>query len=378
MSAESRDFALIADATRDADTFVRARAVEALPGFQGNRVLELLEVALKDKDPLVVAVAYTAVRKTGRTVAPMLMRLLHSSTNENTRAFAATSLPEMKLPEALIPLRAAALNDTSFQVRAAASSALAKLGDSTGREVLRQTAAGSDAKLKFHALVALCDLGERVYLDALRDTFLNADERLQIDAFAAARTATNCPVRPIVDGLVTSPYSSLRSFAMDAIAANATAADLPLLRSGVGSNDESVRFMAARSLVMLGDASGIPIVETTLRSRNPSLRAAAVKALAAVGDRRSQTWTQVMLQDQSSPVLLAAIEAAVQLKNESATSPLEKLVSAGNFIFSGEAADALVSLSGDAALPFLLETLQSPNSFSRIYAAGAILKLRPQ
>jgi HEAT repeat protein len=227
-------------------------------------------MALEDKDPLVTGVAYLAARKIDRTAVPILMRLLHSSPNENTRISAATFLGETKLPEAVIPLREA-LNDTSFQVRATTSFALVKLGDSAGRGVL--TAAGSDANLKFHAMVALCELGEQAYLDALRDVFLHGDERLQNTAVAAAKTATKCPVRPILESaLVNNPYSSVRSLAMETIAANATAADLPVLRTGAASNDESVRFFAARSLVMLGDASGIPIVESALKSAVHRLR----------------------------------------------------------------------------------------------------------
>ena len=73
---------------------------------------------------------------------------------------------------------------------------------------------------------------------------------------------------------------------------------------------------------------------------------------------------------------LAAIDAVVKLEDDSSVPTIQALLTSENPDWVIEAAaNALISLKGTAALASFEDALASPKSFSRIYAAGGILKL---
>ena len=372
---ELPDLPLIGTALTDSDSWVRMTAADALSHFQNDQVLPLLQRAIQDSDPRVVSVAYASVEKIGSRPTPVLVDALGKASQEATRWSAAGALGAVKATQAMPALRTA-LNDASLKVRTEAAIVLAQFGDRAGQEVLKRAAEVDDLTFKHRAAAALCEIGETGYLKIINDALDWPNERSRSSAIVALGNTSNCPIRPILVRALSNSSGSVRAAAIDVLARIAKRDDIPALRNALGNDYEYVRVKAALTLASLGDLSVITTMENGLSSRDETLRGRSAKTLGELGSAKSTFLIRNLITDPASDVKLAAIDAMVKLKDAGAAAAIED-------VFTSEkrgwviqaAASALISLRGNEALSSFADALESNESFTRIYAAGAILKV---
>lgn len=138
------------------------------------------------------------------------------------------------------------------------------------------------------------------------------------------------------------------------------------------SGDEARAEGAVAALVELG-ADVIPALLDLTRSPDVDSRWWALRTLAQ--SPLSQTeWLVPFLNDPAPEVRQCAALGLAVKPGESATQPLIRLLSDEDGLVGSLAANALVKIGG-AAVPSLIEVIQSGNQSARIYALRALAEI---
>ena len=149
------------DALTDADPYVRAGALLALPRF-GDAVTPQVEAGLKDSTPLVRRAAAAALGRLGVKAAPPLFEALKDSDDMVTEQ-AKQSLLALRVTKADSPIFLALttdkLKDNSKVVRQGAALVLGRFKRDGVTPLLRAVVADPDADVRYMAAYALDDIG---------------------------------------------------------------------------------------------------------------------------------------------------------------------------------------------------------------------------
>lgn len=132
-----------------------------------------------------------------------------------------------------------------------------------------------------------------------------------------------------------------------------------------------VQITAARALGELGTQKAVNPLIDELADDNPAVRQAAADALGRIGDRNAATaLARLAAEDPSPEVRKTASQALHELSDRSVKSILHSL-SPANPGEVNEALNRLIDL-GDAAIPPLIELLNSENQFIRAISAEVL------
>jgi HEAT repeat protein len=151
---------------------------------------------------------------------------------------------------------------------------------------------------------------------------------------------------------------------------------LQSLLNDLTSGDEQRAEEAVPLLIELGETA-IPALLDLTHSSNVDSRWWALRTLAQSPHCRTE-WLVPFLSSDASPEVrqCAALGLAVK-PDESATEPLVHALSDEDGMVASLAANALVKI-GNAAVPSLIETVNSPSQSARIHALRALAEIKDQ
>ncbi|MBA4188823.1 MAG: hypothetical protein C0467_12565 [Planctomycetaceae bacterium] len=258
MAQEKEEWAapLLYEFFNDADAGLRKEAFEY--ATKKNKEIPVLEVALAARYADARKLAVDGLIKKHSKAAQQVLLKAIADVDRDVRLLAVNALVD---DDAKAPLKEAMKSDRA-DIRVRAASALARHGDPTSYEVLKELATAPEPQLKEH-VADWRDAAERALygLGELGDT----------------------QALPHVLPLIESPHSGIRKAAAMAllwIARNDTA---PALRTAMQSSDPEVKFRGALGLAYLGDATVAPLIRSEAGSTvlTPAEQFTAMIALGA-------------------------------------------------------------------------------------------------
>lgn len=292
-----------------------------------------------------------------RTVLPALIAALQDE-NEHVRIRAATALGNIG-PEAqaAVPALLVALGEQSHYVRSHASEALGKMK--------------VQAKYVVPALIAVLQDDD----DHVRFTTVEALGEFGPEAASAAQ--------PLREALLRDTDGNVRWHAAGSLAAVDPEGKiaLPALIEAMKARDANVRRFAAMALGKFGPKAkeAAPLLLAGLKDSNTGARIAAAGALWQV-DRNAKDAVPVLVQvlenDPAIAHLWATTEvAAIGPEAKDAVPALRKLLATSSWPYGAVHALGNIGPDAAAAVPDLLERLESKDGDVRAYAAGALWKI---
>jgi HEAT repeat protein len=310
--------ARIASALRGADPSERT-AIANLLGRAGDAsVMPAITAMLEDA--ATAPAATDALEHLGRSSDDALIAAL--TADDPTRR--AAILPLLRTKQA-IPAVRALLRDDDVEVRARASEALARLGDTASVPLFFEALGDGNVRVAHAAVSAILTLGssetEALTLTAirsgkpavrrhairiagafgfasafepLRDAIDDSDRRVAELAIAGLGAVDDPRVEDVLAKLATSGDDALRSAVMRAAAQRGGATAARLLTKGPSDSSAWVRYYAAQGLGKLG-AHEVPsapeLLIQRLRDPAPQVRIAALEALSRLGS--PEAWEAV-------------------------------------------------------------------------------------
>lgn len=221
------------------------------------------------------------------------------------------------------------------------------------RGTLEQIGSGEDGALKLQALRRLARTGDAQDAARLRDLVQSGAHDVQL-ALEGDGAAAQRLIEPRAAAATPLLARALGSAGPEAV---------PMLRSLLTHPATPVRMEAALSLGKLGATAAIP--ELRAMMRDPEMRAFAAVALARLGDADGEAAVQQLLQ---SPVLDVRVLGAQAYEGRGAGPWVEALMPAlrdPNGVTRIRAAELLVPVAPDAAMPVLLDAAKDSNPVVR-------------
>ncbi len=258
MAQEKEEWAapLLYEFFNDADQGLRKEAFEY--ATKKNKEIPVLEVALTSRYPDARKLAVEGLIKKHSKAAQQVLLKAITDVDREVRLLAVNALVD---DDAKAPLKEAMKSDRA-DIRVRAASALARHGDTSSFEVLKELATAPEPQLKEH-VSDWRDVAERALygLGELGDT----------------------QALPHVLPLIESPHSGIRKAAAMAllwITRNDTAS---ALRTAMQHTDAEVKFRGALGLAYLGDATVAPLIRSEAGSKvlTPAEQFTAMIALGA-------------------------------------------------------------------------------------------------
>lgn len=301
-----------------ADPKLRQEAVRGIRGFEDERVRELLERAISDKDPEVHESALSALASmVDRQSFPQLVKLYDAgSAKDRATILGSVSLDRYELME---PLYRKAIADRLVEPR---RYLIGILRDHVGGWLLPADwllpylvagAKDADAPVRADAAAGLAK-HPRAPADALQALAKDKQPAVRAELLKALVERRSEDVRDIVLGGAGDAEADLRALAAEAIAACAPRADaLAALQGMLKDPAANVRAAAVRQMgrVGSGEKAVLEAAAAALKDGDEQVRAAAVEV---IGGAKRGAWIDAvgaMLADPSAVVRLAAIDAFV-------------------------------------------------------------------
>jgi HEAT repeat protein len=152
-----------------------------------------------------------------------------------------------------------------------------------------------------------------------------------------------------------------------------SAADVAVLRAGLGDADACVRRVSARMLGRARRTGGVEALLDALRSGQPAQRDAAIVGLAHAGDERAVAPLSALLGDADPEVRGAAVWALGHTRGREASAAAARLTADREPRVRRAAAHALGRLDDSSSIPTLSRLLASdPDAGVRRAAAWAL------
>jgi HEAT repeat protein/serine/threonine protein kinase len=317
-----------------------------------------------------------------------LARALQSKV-EAVRIWACQELGSERGAECVTALVAAAKNG-STGVRAAAARALAKHGEGTARESLRNLLKDREVSVRLAAVEALAGIGGLYPVEALAGALTDEDGSVR---GAAARALHTLGERSAVEALhkrvadaswLTGDPRAGKDQALAALRQLDPEKVVPALRGALQTKNESVQVWACRALAWESDREGGTALKEGLGSSSARVRAAAAIALGLRGDGEARAELVKLAEDkdyesrQSVKLGLQYLSQSAEVKAE-----VEKLHATSDQT-RRQAADALKKLGDRSAVPDLMRRV-ADDAFEGTYSYGgkytaleALKKLAPE
>ena len=274
--------------SRSDDPFLRANAIEAAHGLH-DRLRQLVHLGLEDPHD---AVRFAAVATAGKfrlkSAVPMLRRLLDEP-SPSDRAAALFALKRCEEPVDLSPL-ADMIREPDAMMRGNVAMLLGQLGDRSAVPMLKEIAR----------------LGSDPQITALEYSIV------QIQIAEALVKLGDESGRDVIRAAAFSQHGEIRILAVQMLGRLNDKKYGPALVAMLPKDPVELRMAAAEALARLGDDRGLEQVLEGSRFELPVVRAQAALGLAPFRSARAAGALERMLRDPSEQVRLAAAAAIIQ------------------------------------------------------------------
>ena len=333
------------DALRDQDHMLSDGARQAVVMIGGEVVVKALIEALRQTDEQNSSRhrIEQALRETGKTAVPVMMKALEDSSVLVRRA-AASGLGSSRAKEAVGPLTKA-LQDPDQQVRWNAALALGSMKTEKAIGVLLAALGGADAKTRAPAAMALGNTRSASAVVPLVNALRDRDRSVR-SAAASALAMIKGPdaVKALSDALADADSRTRPNIANALASINTKEARRPLLEA-LKAQDASLRAAASKALGRTRAKEALqPLVEA-LNDSDKTVRAAAAGGLAMMA--KPQRGQEPQLSSSDRAKTSEALEALK--KNENAISAVIDALGDRDYTIR-QGATALLAQMGDARI----------------------------
>ena len=358
--------------SRDPEPEVRAAAVNALGLIADHTAAEALFVAARDGETIVREAAVRSLSALGISVEKVSPDL--SSSNWQVRAAAVTTLARLGDRSAL-PLILASLKDPDSRVRSEAARTLGALGDSKATDALSSALSDQSADVRVEATFALGRIKDSRALGPLTSLLSDRDPRVSLVAVESlARLHDPRATRVLIESLSNADWR-VRSRATQVLARVAGEGQLDQavgpLAASLADKDPVVRYYAAEALTGIG-ARAIPALIEALRSHRDSDRDRASRVLWRIGAPAVDSLIAVLQDKSATPEMRAASARTLgMIGDKRSIKGLALLLKDERYFVRQQAALALGQM-GEPALDLLLEMAASSAPATREAAIEAL------
>ena len=309
---------------------VRVAALRGLVKNAGNDAVPVLVSALKTDDPAIHTAAAALVRDLpkGADCAPLLALFPGLSDDMQVQFISAFSdRRETSARTAVVK----AVNSENEQVRIAALTALAYIGNADDIQLLAKTAAETKGDVQQAARQSLDRLTSGNVDQKLVSAIPNADTAVKAELVQAAgnrniKTAASMLMKTAQD-----PDRSVRRESYKSLAIVAAANDLPAIIDLVTSEENNtVRQEGIKTLVAVAQKrqkdQGEPIRAALAKATTIEAKGALMQALGTLGDVKALPVLQAMLKDPETELQKAAIRALSEWTDDAPAKDLMNVV----------------------------------------------------
>ncbi len=316
-------------ALKDADSFVRWNAADALGKIGSEKAVEPLIQALKDVDSSVRWNAADALGKIGseRVVEPLIQAL--KDVDSSVRWNAADALGKIGSERVVEPL-IQALKDTNFSVRWNAADALGKISGEKVVEPLVQALKDVDSSVRWKAADALGKIGGEKVVEPLIQALKDTDSHVRWNATdALGKIGGEKVVEPLIQALKDTD-SHVRRKAADALGKIGSEKVIEPLIQALKDTDSHVRRKVVGALGRINISRKINIVTFALlemlEDKDSYLCHKAIEILGKIGGGIVIRWLIPLLQDNDFLVRQSAAKSLGEIAFPMQIDYLYKLI----------------------------------------------------
>lgn len=286
------------------------------------QAIRILQEGLADSDPMVRVNAIEVVAATRQAkLMPRVQRLVNDEFVP-VRFAVALAIGDLQYALGENSIRRL-LKDKDYNVKIAASYAMARLGAGEYLEVLRKAILSNDQTLRANAALVLGKSGDKTTLKLLYWAMQNrdSDDKVVYQAAESIARLGDARIYQKLWAMLISAYADVRFMGIRAMGALGTAEAKNALITMLDDELLEVRLVAAEQLGTLKDPTGEPVVLdvfqknlTATLDKNSRERANVLTAMA-IGQIRTPSLTKFLpelLKDESKFVRIAAAKAVLQ------------------------------------------------------------------
>lgn len=351
---------------------VRAAAVTALGLIADHTAAEALFLAARDNEATVREAAVRSLSALGISVEKVSPDL--SSSNWQVRAAAVTTLARLG-DRSAVPMIIFALRDSDSRVRSEAARTLGALGDPRATDALTGALSDQSADVRIEVTFALGRIKDSRAVGPLTSLLSDRDPRVSLAAAESlARLHDPRATRVLIDSLSSADWR-VRSRATQVLARVAGEGSLDQaigpLAAALADKDPVVRYYAAEALAGIG-AKAVPALIEGLRSHRDSDRDRAARVLWRIGAPAVDPLMAVLQDRSSTPEIRAASARTLgMIGDKRSIKGLALLLKDDRYFVRQQAALALGQM-GEPAVDLLLEMASSSTPATREAAIEAL------
>lgn len=359
-------------ASRAREGELRIAAITSLGLIGDHTAAEPLFVSAKDEDRQVRDAAIRSLAALGISVDRVAADL--SAPNWQIRAAALSTLARLGDPGA-VPLAVSALKDVDVRVRSEAARTAGVLGDPRALNPLITSLSDAAVEVRVEATYALGSLKDARSIGPLTGLLNDRDSQVSLAAAEALARMREPKATRVLIGSLSAEDSRVRSRAAQVLAR--VSAEGPLeegvkpLAQALSDRDPVVRYHVAEALIAQG-AVAVPSVVEVLRSPREADRERAARVLWRIGTPAVDSLISVLQEKGTAPEMRASAAYALGvIGDKRAIKSLTSLLRDERYFVRLQAARAL-SQMGEAALDQLLEMSNSSTPATREAAIEAL------
>lgn len=363
--------ALIA-ASRAREPEVRVAAIASLGLIGDHTAAEPLFVSARDEDRLVRDAAIGALAALGISVDRVAADL--SAPNWQIRVAALSTLARLGDRSAL-PLIVAALKDPDPRVRSEAARTAGTLGDQRALDPLIKSLGDPASEVRIEATFALGSLKDARSIGPLTGLLNDRNPLVSLAAAESLARMRDPKATRVLIVSLSAEDSRVRSRAAQVLAR--VSGEGPLddavwpLAQALRDRDPVVRYHVAEALIAQG-AIAVPSVVDILRSPREGDRGRAARVLSRIGSPSVDSLIGVLQEKGTEPAMRASAAYALGvIGDKRAVASLTSLLRDERYFVRQQAARAL-SQMGEAALDRLFEMADSSTASTREAAIEAL------
>jgi HEAT repeat protein len=360
------------NAARAPETDLRTAAVGALGLIGDHAAAEALFVAVRDNEPSVREAGLRSLAAFGISVERISPDL--SSTNWQVRAAAVTTLARLGDRQAVPPI-VSALKDDDSRVRSEAARALGAFNDQRATDALIGALRDQNAEVRVDATFSLGRLKDARALAPLTLLLSDGDPRVSLAAAESlARLQDPRATRVLIDSLSSADWR-VRSRATQVLARIAGDGKLDQavgpLTGALSDRDPVVRYYAAEALVGIG-AKAVPSLIEALHSHRQSDCDRAARVLWNIGGPAVDPLLAVLQDRTATPEMRTAAASALGMIGDPRAIKGLALLLRDERYFVREQASRALGRIGEPAVDLLLEMASSSTPATREGAVEAL------
>src|SRR4030095_1886648 len=292
-------------ATRAPEPQIRGAAVTSLGMIADHTAADALFAATRDTEPAVRDAAVRSLSALGISVEKVASDL--SSQNWQVRSAAVTTFARLGDPSA-VPMIITALKDSDSRVRSEAARTLGVFNTGTATEALIGALRDPSADVRVEATFSLGRMKDSRALGPLTSLLTDRDARVSLAAAESlARLQDPRATRVLIDSL-SNPDWRVRSRATQVLARVAAEGSLDQavkpLAAALADKDPVVRYYAAEALIGIGEKA-VPSLIEALRANRDSDRDRAARVLWRIGPPAVDPLVAVLQDKNSTPEMRA-------------------------------------------------------------------------